>query len=51
MIFHEFVTVLSLFHKPRQTNSCMRRAQNNMVITPGVLNDPDEIEHFVLIIA
>ena len=51
MIFHEFVTLLPLFHKPRQTNSCMRCAQNSMVITPGVINDPTELEHFVQLIA
>ena len=50
MIFHEFVTLLPIFHKPRQTYSFMRRAQKNMVITPGVINDPAEIEHFVQII-
>ena len=50
MIFHEFVTLLPVFHKPRQTNSCVRCAQNNMVITPGVINDPAAIVHFVQII-
>ena len=50
MILYEFVTLLSIFHKPRQTNLCKSCAQKNMVITPGVINDPAEIEHFVQII-
>ena len=50
MIFHEFVSLLARFHKPKQINSCMRCAEKNMVITPGVINDPAEIEHFVQII-
>ena len=50
MIFHERVTVLPKFHKLRQINSYMRCAQRNMVITPGAINDPAEIEHFVQII-
>ena len=50
MIFHEFVSFFPIFHKPRQKNSCIRCAQKNMVITPGVINDPAEIQHFVQII-
>ena len=49
-IFHEFVILFQMFHKIRQTNSCMRHAQKKMVITPGVINDPAEIENFVPII-
>ena len=49
IIFHEFVTLLLIFQKPRQMNSCMRRAQKNMVITPGVINDLTEIYYFVQI--
>ena len=47
ILFHELVTLLPIFHKPRQTNSCIRCAQRNMVITPGVINDRTEIKHFV----
>ena len=47
IIFHEFVTLLLIFHKPRQMNACMRCAQKNMAITPKVINDPAEIVHFV----
>ena len=50
MILYEFVTLLSIFHKPRQTNLCKSCAPKNMVITPGVINDPAEIQHFVQII-
>ena len=50
VIFHEFVTLLPIVHKPGETKSRMRCAQKNMVITPGVINDPAEIEHFVQII-
>ena len=50
MIFHEFVTLLPIFHKPRQTNSSMRCAQKNITITSGVINDPAEMEHFVQIV-
>ena len=37
IIFHKFVTLLLIFHKPIQMNACMRCAQNNMVITPRVI--------------
>ena len=50
IIFHEFVTLLPLFHKPRQMTSCMRYVQKNMIITPGVINDPAEIDYFIQII-
>ena len=49
-IFHEFVTLLPIFHKTGQTNSCMRRPQQKMVITHGVINNPTGIENFVPII-
>ena len=47
MIFYEFVTLLSIFHKPRRMNSYMRCAKKIMIITPRVINDPTEIEHFI----
>ena len=50
IIFHELVTLLPIFDKSRQTTSCMQCVQKNMVITPGVINDPAEINYFVQII-
>ena len=50
IIFHEFVTLLPIFHKPIKMNSCMRCGQKNMVINPRVINYPAETEYFVRII-
>ena len=45
------MNLLPIFHKTRQTNSCIRHAQKNTVIAPGVINDPAEIENFVPVIS